>query len=67
MEKPQSSKLNERSQTKRAYAVCFHLCCDYKANLDENRDHVCLFAYWVRVSLTGRKHEGILWDDGNEL
>ena len=39
----------------------------YEADLDENQDHVCLFAYWVRVSLTGRKHEGILWDDGNEL
>ena len=26
-----------------------------------------LFAYWVRVRLTGREHEGILWDDGNDL
>lgn len=67
MEKPQSSKLNERSQTKGHMLYVFIYIMFYKANLDENRDHVCLFAYWVRVSLTGRKHEGILWDDGNEL
>ena len=59
--------LNERSQTKGHTLYVFFSIMFYKANLDENQDHACLFAYWVRVSLTGRKHEGILWDDGNEL
>ena len=67
MEKPQNSTLNERSQTKGHTLYVFFSIMLYKANLDENQDHACLFAYWVRVSLTGRKREGILWDDGNEL
>lgn len=67
MEKPQNIMLNERSQTKGHTLYVFISIMFYKANLDENQDDVCLFAYWVRVSLTGRKHEGILWDDGNEL
>lgn len=34
---------------------------------DKYQNNVCLFACYVGVSMSGKKHDDTLWNDGNDL